>query len=73
MYHNIFINCKDIFYILKITRINLYLPSMMRVNHLFCFLKCDKIRKKRGAFLGSLRIAHTTSFDETDSKILAAR
>jgi len=31
------------------------------------------MRKKRSAFLGSLRIAHSASLDETDRKIMNAR
>ena len=36
-------------------------------------VQCERIRKKRGAFLGSLRVAHTTSIDDTDQSIMAAR
>ncbi|KAL5011645.1 hypothetical protein ScPMuIL_010196 [Solemya velum] len=34
---------------------------------------CEKIRKKRTAFLGSLRMAHNNSIDDIDQRIVAAR
>ncbi|XP_074649721.1 stromal interaction molecule 1-like isoform X2 [Tubulanus polymorphus] len=34
---------------------------------------CEKLRKKRSAFMGSLRIAHSDSIDEIDRRILDAR
>ena len=36
-------------------------------------MQCEKIRRKRSAFLGSLRVAHTTSVDDTDHSISKAR
>eukprot|EP00794_Sanderia_malayensis_P006879 gene6879-7654_t len=34
---------------------------------------CEKIRKKRGALFGSLRLVHGQTIDEVDQKILSAR
>lgn len=34
---------------------------------------CEKLRKKRNAFMGPLRIAHGNSIDEVDKRILNAR
>jgi len=34
---------------------------------------CEKIRKKRSTFMGSLRIAHSNSIDAIDQRILMAR
>ncbi|XP_077984889.1 stromal interaction molecule 2-like isoform X2 [Glandiceps talaboti] len=34
---------------------------------------CEKLRKKRSAFMGSLRIAHSSSLDEVDHRILSAK
>jgi len=34
---------------------------------------CEKIRKQKGKFLGAFRVAHTTSLDETDHKIMSVR
>jgi hypothetical protein len=34
---------------------------------------CEKIRRQKGKFLGSFRVAHTASLDETDSKIMSVR
>ncbi|ELT91811.1 hypothetical protein CAPTEDRAFT_147177, partial [Capitella teleta] len=34
---------------------------------------CEKIRRKRAAFLGSIRVAHTSSIDDTDSKIMSTK
>jgi len=39
----------------------------------FCGAQCEKIRKQKGKFLGSFRVAHTASLDETDSKIMNVR
>ena len=36
-------------------------------------LQCEKLRKKRNAFMGPLRIAHGNSIDEVDKRILNAR
>jgi len=38
-----------------------------------CDAQCEKIRKQKGKFLGSFRVAHTASLDETDSKIMNVR
>ena len=38
-----------------------------------CDVQCEKIRKQKGKFLGSFRVAHTTSLDETDNKIMSVR
>lgn len=35
--------------------------------------QCEKIRKQKGKFMGAFRVAHTTSLDETDSKIMSVR
>jgi len=35
--------------------------------------QCEKIRKQKGKFLGSFRVAHTASLDETDNKIMNVR
>jgi hypothetical protein len=37
------------------------------------FPQCEKIRRKRAAFLGSIRVAHTSSIDDTDSKIMSTK
>ncbi|XP_077866907.1 stromal interaction molecule 1-like [Saccoglossus kowalevskii] len=34
---------------------------------------CEKLRKKRNAFMGSFRIAHGSSLDEVDHRILSAK
>lgn len=34
---------------------------------------CEKLRKKRGSFMGSFRIAHGSSIDDIDSRILQAK
>ncbi|XP_064636162.1 stromal interaction molecule 1-like isoform X6 [Lineus longissimus] len=34
---------------------------------------CEKLRKKRNAFLGSLRLAHSNGIDDIDQRILQAR
>lgn len=34
---------------------------------------CERIKKKRGSLMGSLRLAHDLSIDEVDQKILSAR
>ncbi|CAH1778415.1 unnamed protein product [Owenia fusiformis] len=34
---------------------------------------CEKIRKKRSSFMGAIRIAHSSSIDDVDHSILAAR
>ncbi|XP_075544970.1 stromal interaction molecule isoform X7 [Dermacentor variabilis] len=34
---------------------------------------CEKLRKKRGSFMGSFRIAHGSSIDDIDNRILQAK
>lgn len=34
---------------------------------------CERVKKKRGSLMGSLRLAHDLSIDEVDQKILSAR
>lgn len=34
---------------------------------------CDKLKKKRSSFLGSFRVAHGTSIDDVDNRILQAK
>ncbi|XP_013407301.1 stromal interaction molecule 1-like [Lingula anatina] len=34
---------------------------------------CERIRKKRSAFMGSLRLAHSSSIDDVDRRIIDAR
>jgi hypothetical protein len=38
-----------------------------------CYFQCEKLRKKRNAFMGSLRIAHSNGIDDIDQRILQAR
>lgn len=35
--------------------------------------QCEKLRKKRSTFMGSFRVAHGTSIDDVDNRIIQAK
>lgn len=38
-----------------------------------CLYQAEKIKKKRGSVFGTLHVAHSSSLDEVDHKILEAK
>ena len=43
------------------------------LNALLLSLKAEKIKKKRSSLLGTLHVAHSSSLDQVDHKILEAK
>ncbi len=37
------------------------------------FLQCDRVRRKRSTFVGSVRLIHSDNLDDVDSKLNAAK
>lgn len=56
--------------------VSINVVSKYQIKFIICdfhLLQCEKLRRKRQAFMGSFRVAHGSSLDEVDNRIVAAK
>ena len=64
---------RNIFQFYKFSNQEIEFMNSLVLCCLSFLLKCERVKKKRGSLMGSLRLAHDLSIDEVDQKILSAR
>lgn len=70
----------DLMFMLKfchaIHLLSSYTKPYIQCGHVFVvggFFKAERIKKKRSSVLGTLHVAHSSSLDQVDHKILQAK